>query len=194
MPDDPARGAPRAAPHDRLRLATPADVPAIHALIERSVRGLAPGFYDARQIESGLRYVFGPDSQLIVDGTYFVIEARGGALLACGGWSRRRATHGGDQHKGVEDPTLDPTTDPARIRAMFVDPSAARRGLGRRLYEASRDAARAAGFRALTLVGTLPGVPLYAALGFRADGPYVETLPDGVELPTVVMSRAIDDV
>ncbi|MBV9878999.1 MAG: GNAT family N-acetyltransferase [Gemmatirosa sp.] len=175
----------------RVRLATHDDLPALRALIDRSVRGLSADVYDARQIDSALVHVFGPDTRLIDDGTYYVIVDDGGALLAGGGWSRRRTLFGGDQMKGVEDPLLDPATEPARIRAFFVDPSAARRGLGRRLLETCRDAAAAAGFRSLALAATLPGVPLYAALGFVEVERFVQVMPDGVGLPLVRMTRGI---
>ena len=108
-----------------LRLATPADLPALRGLIADSFRGLSPGYYTPDQVESALRHVLGPDSQLIADRTYYVIEAAG-ELVAAGGWGKRRTTHGGDQAKAAADPPLDPATDPARIRAFFVRPAWAR--------------------------------------------------------------------
>jgi GNAT superfamily N-acetyltransferase len=176
----------------RPRLAIPADLPAIAALIPRAVRGLSAGFYDERQIASGIRWIFGPDTQLVADGTYFVVEADG-AVVACGGWSRRRTVYGGDQAKHGDDPPLDPAVDAARIRAFFVDPARARRGLGSLLLAASVDAARAAGFRAVELVATLPGEPLYRAHGFVVVERFVDLLPDGVPLPVVRMRRALPD-
>src|SRR5262245_21762149 len=119
----------------QLRLATSADVPRLHELIERSVRELSVGYYTAAQIESSLRHVFGPDTQLIEDQTYFVIEGPAGELVAAGGWSRRQTLYGGDQMKSAADPLLDPATQPARIRAFFVHPDWARRGLARQLFE-----------------------------------------------------------
>src|ERR671932_2176071 len=121
------------APTPQLRPATPADVPALHALIAASVRGLSPGFYTTAQIESALEHMFGVDSQLIADGTYYVLDT-GTELVAAGGWSARRTLYGGDQWKEAEDPRLDPDTEPARIRAFFVHPAWARRGLARRLF------------------------------------------------------------
>src|SRR6185503_7154269 len=112
------------------------------------VRSLSAGFYTLQQAESGLRYVFGVDTQLIADGSYYVIEDDVG-IVAAGGWSRRRTLYGGDQMKGADDPLLDPATDPARIRAFFVAPRAARRGLGRQLYEECAAAAAHAGFSGL---------------------------------------------
>lgn len=156
------------------------------------MRGLSVGFYTDRQIESALRHVFGVDSQLIADGTYFLIEGDGEEIAAAGGWSRRATLYGGDQHKASSsDPLLDPVTDAARIRAFFVHPRYARRGLARRLFDACQDAARQAGFRALELGATLPGVPLYEALGFTARERVDAVMPDGVVLPVVRMSRPI---
>jgi GNAT superfamily N-acetyltransferase len=174
----------------RLRLARAADVPVLDALIAASVRALSRGYYSPRQIESALRFVFGVDTQLLADGTYYLIEASG-EPVACGGWSRRATLYGGDQHKtDTDDPLLDPATAPARIRAFFVHPAWARRGLGRRLLHACSEAAARDGFSALELMATLPGEPLYAALGFAAVEPIEVVLPDGVPLPLVRMRRA----
>jgi GNAT superfamily N-acetyltransferase len=174
-----------------LRRATEADVPALNELIPHSARELSRGFYSDEETESAIRYVFGPDSRLIADGTYFVVE-QDGRMAACGGWSRRRTLYGGDQMKAGEEPLLDPATEPAKVRAFFVHPDFARRGIGTLLLDACVAAARAAGFRRLELAATLPGVPLYAARGFfereRLDVP----MPDGRKLPIVRMERDID--
>ncbi len=175
----------------RLRLATSADVPELGRLIEQSVRTLSVGYYTGPQIESALRHVFGPDTQLIADQTYYVAEAEAGGLIAAGGWSRRRTLYGGDQMKGATDPLLEPATEAARLRAFFVHPAWARRGLGRQVFErCAADAARA-GFRALELVATLLGEPLYRALGFVPLERTVVALPDGEELPVVRMARPL---
>jgi GNAT superfamily N-acetyltransferase len=174
-----------------LRAATTDDLPAIRTLIQESVRGLSEGFYSPAQIESGLTYVFGADTQLIADGTYYVIHDDGG-MIACGGWSRRATLYGGDQHKSAVDPFLDPELSPARIRAFFVHPGRARQGLGRMLFDACIAAARRARFSAFELGATLPGVPLYLALGFESRARLDATLPDGVVLPIVRMWRAFD--
>jgi GNAT superfamily N-acetyltransferase len=174
----------------QVRLATMADVPELQKLIEQSARGLSAGYYTAAQIESTLRYVFGADTRLIADGTYYVIEAEG-RIVACGGWSRRQTLFGGDQMKQGEDPLLAPASDAARIRAFFVHPEWARRGLGRLLIERSIEAARAAGFARMELIATLPGEPLYRAAGFAETERFSLSLPDGVEVPVVRMSRAI---
>ncbi|MDF1503419.1 GNAT family N-acetyltransferase [Roseisolibacter sp. H3M3-2] len=175
-----------------VRRADARDLPAIEALIRDSVRGLSEGFYTSAEVESGLAHLFGADTQLVRDGTYFVVEADG-ALCAAGGWSARRTLFGGDVFKGAEDPYLDPATEPARIRAFFVHPAWARRGLGRLLFERCRAEARAAGFRSLELMATLPGEPLYAALGFTVRERVRVPLPDGAVLGGAVMSRPIDD-
>src|SRR5262245_48280759 len=176
-----------------LRLATPADTPALRDLIEQSVRALSVGYYTGAQIEGALRYVFGPDTQLIADRTYYVIASEAGALVAAGGWSRRRTLYGGDQMKGAEDPLLDPAIDPARVRAFFVHPAWVRRGLGRRLFDRCAADAAGAGFRALELVATLPGEPLYLALGFVPLERTVVALPDGQELPVIRMARPLPE-
>jgi GNAT superfamily N-acetyltransferase len=173
-----------------LRPATPADVPALTALIDASVRGLAPGFYTPAQIDGSLRLIFGVDTQLVADGTYYVIDA-GGTIAAGGGWSGRRTLFGGDQMKSGVDDRLDPATEPARIRAFFVHPAWARRGLARRLYARCAHDAAAAGFRTFELMGTLPGVPLYEALGFTPIERVEVPLDDGLTLPCIRMQRPI---
>jgi GNAT superfamily N-acetyltransferase len=127
-----------------LRLARLEDLGAIEALIARSAQELSAGYYTPAQVAALLRYVFGADTQLIRDGTYFVCESDGGALVAAGGWSRRGTLFGADRMKASEDPLLDPATDAARIRAFFVDPDWARQGLGRRLFAECQSGARAA--------------------------------------------------
>lgn len=179
------------AEHYRVRPAARSDILAIERLIERSVRELSVGYYDAAQIESALAFMFGVDSQLVGDGSYYVIEADS-EIVAAGGWSRRRTLFGGDQWKHGADELLDPAREPARIRAFFVDPSWSRRGLGRALFAACLREARAAGFRRLELMATMPGEPLYRALGFTADERVELALPDGVRVPLVKMSRPID--
>ncbi len=175
------------------RLATLDDLPAIQALIPLSVRGLNAGLYTAEQLDVSLRHVFGADTQIVRDGTYYVIDGGpGGGLAACGGWSRRRTLYGGDQLKEAVDPLLDPSREPARIRAFFVHPGAARRGLGRRLLETCAAAARAAGFRALELGSTLPGVALYEACGFTVVEHLEQPMPGGLALPLVRLRRELE--
>ncbi len=174
-----------------MRLATIEDIPKLRDLIDQSVRHLSIGYYTPAQIESFLKYVFGPDSQLIADQTYYVIESESGKLAAAGGWSRRQTLYGGDQMKQTEDPLLDPVTEPARIRAFFVHPNWHRRGLARQLFERCSTDAKAAGFQTLELMATLPGKPLYLALGFEALERTEATLPDGETMGLVRMRLAL---
>lgn len=176
----------------KLRCAGLDDLAAIEALIARSARALSAGFYSPGQVTGLLRHVFGADTQLIRDGSYFVVETEDGALVAAGGWSRRRTLYGGDRSKAGDDPLLDPAAEPARIRAFFVDPGCARRGLGRLIFAECLAAARTAGFRSLALVATRPGEPLYQALGFAVTERFELRLPDGVEVPVAHMTRAVD--
>lgn len=172
----------------RLRMAILDDVAALNALIHASVRELSRDVYSPQQIESALTYVFGVDTQLVRDGTYFVIEADNGEIAGCGGWSFRQTLFGGDQMKSDADPLLDPATEAARVRAFFVHPDFARRGVGSLLMRACFDAAYAAGFARLELMATLPGVPLYERRGFQASAPVWVTLPDDVPVPFVPMT------
>ena len=183
----------------RIRLATESDRRALSELIPASARSLSRGYYSDAQTESAIQHVFGTDSALIADGTYFLAEEEEKdegrlRLVGCGGWSRRRTLYGGDQMKaaGQEDPLLDPSTEPARIRAFFVHPDCARRGIGTQILQACLDAARAAGFRRVTLASTLPGVPFYRALGFEEKERLEIPLPDGVRLPIIRMERGCE--
>jgi GNAT superfamily N-acetyltransferase len=174
-----------------VRRATGDDRAAIEALIARSVRGLMGGDYTPPQLEAALEHVFLLDSELLADGSYFVVE-QSGSLLASGGWSRWRKRFGGDGF-AEESPLLDPTVEAARIRAFFVDPDHARRGLGSALLEVCDDAAAQAGFRRLELVATLPGQRLFARKGFQALESFSVELPGGLKLPVVRMERPIAD-
>lgn len=175
----------------QLRLATAHDIPQLAALIEHSARTLSVGFYDTHQTEAVVRHVFGVDTQLIVDGTYFVIE-QDNIIAACGGWSRRSTLFGGDQYKAEADALLDPAHDAARIRAFFVHPNFARRGLGRMLLDASMTAASDEGFTALELVATLPGEPLYRAYGFTVIEPIDLPFGPTLRVPVLRMRRTIE--
>jgi GNAT superfamily N-acetyltransferase len=176
----------------RIRLATAADLPALNALIQLSARSLSRGYYSPEQTEAAIREVFGADSRLIADGTYFAAED-GDALAGCGGWSRRRTLYGGDQTKTGEEPFLDPAREAARIRAFFVHPDHARRGVGSQILDACIDAARAAGFRRLELASTLPGVPFYRAYGFEDRERIEVPMGAGLTLPVLRMERGIDE-
>lgn len=173
-----------------LRPAREADLPVLRALIERSAAALSVGFYTQQQTESVTREVFGVDTQLIADGTYYAIETDG-AIVACGGWGKRSTSFGGDQAKTAPERLLDPATEAARIRAFFVDSAWARRGLGSMLMTHCAAQAAAAGFGTLELVSTMPGVPLYRALGFAEVEPFDLLLAHGVRVPVVRMRRAV---
>ncbi len=173
-----------------FRLARREDAPALTALIAASARGLSQGLYSDDQVEAALRGAFGVDSDLIADGTYHLAEAEG-APVACGGWSRRRALFGGDAYHGASQGRLDPATEPARIRAFFVHPAWARRGLGRRLLQLCEDAAYTAGFRRLELMATLPGLPLYEGAGYVAREAVVFDLT-GTPITFVPMGKTLD--
>ncbi len=172
------------------RLAVASDIEAISALMKRSVRELFPRFYDARQTASAEIYVADLDTVLIEDGTYYVHEA-GGEIVACGGWSRRNRLHAGAGHADDDMRMLDPRTEPARVRAMFVRGDWTRKGLGRAILESCERDARAEGFTTLALMATLPGEPLYRAYGFAETGRVMVRAPDGVELEGVAMERPI---
>jgi GNAT superfamily N-acetyltransferase len=173
------------------RLAVLDDVPAITALMQTSIRDNFPHFYDATQVESAVVHVGHLDLDLVTDGTYFVHEARG-EIVACGGWSRRARQYAGDGDHAGDDRLLDPATEPARVRAMFVRGDWTRRGLGRAILDACQDAARAEGFTMLWLMATLAGEPLYRAFGFEEIGRGVVTTPDGIDLGVVEMTRPVE--
>jgi GNAT superfamily N-acetyltransferase len=162
----------------------------MEALIRSSGIELSRGFYTPEQAQAVTRHVFGVDTQLVEDGTYFVIE-REGELLACGGWSKRATLFGADRTKTGPDPLLDPASQPARIRAFFVRPDVPRQGLGRRLMEHCEAEAARAGFRTMELAATMPGVPLYRACGFLVVEDFALALPDNVSVPLSRMRKQI---
>lgn len=176
----------------QLRLATIDEEAAIDALMKASTRDLFPNFYDARQTESGVHHIAVVDRMLIEDGTYFVAEAAGGELVACGGWSRRDKLYTGSGAARGDVRLLDPATEPAQVRAMFVRSDWTRRGLGRRILEACEAAAKAEGFRTLTLLSTLPGLPLYESYGFRVLERMDVAMPDGVTIGGATMEKLIE--
>ena len=171
-----------------IRLATEADVPELERLILHSVRELQAHCYSQAQMDAAMGAVFGVDRQLIRDGTYFVIE-RDGIILGCGGWSRRKAVFGGDQDRVGESELIDPNSEPARIRAFFVHPDWARRGVGSAILQACEEAIRAAGFDHVTMVATLAGEPLYARFGYVVEERYEVPMRDGLTLPVVRMYK-----
>lgn len=172
-----------------LRQAREADIPALQALVEASVRELGRPFYSRQQIEQSLVHVFGVDRQLIADGTYYVVDADG-EIVGCGGWSQRKTPFGGDQASDVRDATLrTPGEEPAVLRAFFVHPEWTRRGIGRWLVTACETRARRAGFTCFELVSTLSGRPLYAALGYREGESMAIPLAEDVVLEAVRMKK-----
>jgi GNAT superfamily N-acetyltransferase len=176
--------------HDyRWRLATPADVPAIEGLIAASARALCSADYPPAVVEAALGTAWGCDTELIRDGTYFLAESDG-RLAACGGWGKRKTLFGGDRRAGRESILLDPAADAARIRAFFVHPDFARRGLAREMLARCEAAATAAGFRAAELMATLTGVPFYLAHGYAADERIEFPLPGGFTIAFVPMRKS----
>lgn len=176
----------------RLRKAQVDDIPRLRELIEASVRGLQAEDYTPSQIEGALQSVYGVDTQLIADGTYFAVESPDDAeIVACGGWSKRKTLYGGDQYLGREDALLDPLHDAAKIRAFFVHPRCARRGLGSLILDACESAAMAAGFTRLEMGATLSGVPFYLAKGYAAIEMQSVPLAKGETLPIIRMSKEV---
>ncbi len=172
------------------RLAMASDAPRISDLMRTSVLELFPHFYDKLQTASSAVHIAHLDMQLIEDRTYFVHEV-GNEIVACGGWSRRNKLYTGSRPGEDDDRLLDPETEPARVRAMFVRGDWTRRGLGRAILEACERAAREEGFKRLALGATLPGEPLYRAYGFREIERFTVTMPDGVSVEAVAMERPI---
>jgi len=176
-----------------LRLATAADIPALDQLIEPSVRTLQRDDYTPEQIAGALGTVLGLDTQLVSDGTYFIAEARAGCahfLAGCGGWSKRKTLFGSDRAEVREPELLDPKTDAARIRAFFIHPDFARRGIGSKILEACESAARAAGFSRFEMGATLTGVPLYLARGYQVRERIEVPLRNGHTLPVLRMAKS----
>jgi N-acetylglutamate synthase-like GNAT family acetyltransferase len=176
-----------------IRLATTADIAELTQLIDESVRRLSLHYYTPEQIESALRNVFGVDTQLILDQTYFVAEIEG-QIVGCGGWSKRKTLFGGDQAKDQTnlnraDALLVPGRDPARLRAFYVHPRWSRRGIGKLITQACEAAAMKAGFTRAELIATLPGQPLYAANGYEVVCPFEIPLPDNLSLPAFRMGK-----
>jgi GNAT superfamily N-acetyltransferase len=180
----------------RIRKALPADVPRLREIIDASVRGLQAEDYSPAQIEGALQSVYGVDTQLIADGTYFAAEVTPPdtpkpEILACGGWSKRKTLYGGDQYKGREDSLLDPARDAAKIRAFFVHPDWARRGIGSLILEACEKAAIQAGFKRLEMGATLSGVAFYRAQGYKELENQSVPLGNGESLPIVRMAKEV---
>jgi N-acetylglutamate synthase-like GNAT family acetyltransferase len=181
-----------------IRQAVLSDVPAIEGLIRASVRGLQAADYTPEQREQALELVFGVDTQLVEDGTYFVAVTRGdegssaaSEMVGCGGWSKRKTLYGSDHCAGREDALLNPRYDAAKIRAFFVHPSWARQGIGSRILEVCEAAAARAGFSRLEMGATLTGVPLYLARGYIEGQRREVPLRPGLSLPIVHMVKRL---
>ena len=173
-----------------LRQAIAADIPSLRVLIDGSVRGLQAVDYTPAQIEGALQTVYGVDSQLIADGTYYVVESGSQPILVgCGGWSKRKTLFGGDRWTGREHSLLNPRQDAAKIRAFFVHPNWVRRGVGSMILEACEKAASAAGFTRFEMGATLTGVPLYRAKGYVALETLDVPLQNGESLAVIRMEK-----
>ncbi|HEY5079670.1 MAG TPA: GNAT family N-acetyltransferase [Opitutaceae bacterium] len=171
------------------RIAVEGDIPAIAELIPASVRELQAAHYTQVQREAAIGTVFGVDSQLVRDGTYFVVEENG-RIVGCGGWSRRLSLCGSDSGRQGEDPEI-PRSEPARIRAFFVHPAFARRGIGRSLVGSCESAIRQAGYSSVVIMATLPGEPLYAAHGYAVSERCSLSMEGGLGLPVVRMEKRL---
>jgi len=175
----------------RIRLATTEDIPALRQLIDDSVRGLSVTHYSARQIESALQEVFGVDTQLILDKTYFIAEIDG-QIVGAGGWSKRTTLFGGDGSKsGRVDSLLDPAKEPARIRAFYIRPQWSRRGIGSRILDECEGGARVSGFKSVELASTLPGVPFYLSRGYAKAEAIPIPMESGETLITYRMTNTL---
>jgi GNAT superfamily N-acetyltransferase len=175
-----------------IRLAETRDIPALQALIVVSVRTLQASDYSPAQLELALQTVYGIDTQLISDGTYFAAEAQANAnplIVGCGGWSKRKTLYGGDRWTQREDSLLNPVCDAAKIRAFFIHPDWARRGIGGMILEHCESAAKAAGFLTLEMGATLTGIPFYRAKGYVELEKVEVPLGAGLSLPIIRMSK-----
>jgi GNAT superfamily N-acetyltransferase len=176
----------------RCRVATEVDIPALTVLMALAIDRLQHGFLTPEQIDAS-RALMGLDSQLIRDGTYFVVE-RDGQPAGCGGWSWRATLYGADHTAGRDAAPIDPARDAARVRAMYTHPDHVRRGVGRLILSCCEQAAAAAGFRRIEMMATLAGVPLYRACGYVELEPTAVTPPGGVPVPLVRMGKVLEPV
>jgi GNAT superfamily N-acetyltransferase len=172
-----------------LRLAVPEDLPALRDLMNASIGELLKPFLKADEVAASFD-IMGLDSQLIADGTYFVVE-EDGALAGCGGWSRRATLFGGDHSAGRDAALLDPARDAARVRAMYTHPDHVRKGVGRIILQACESAAAGEGFTRCELAGTMAGEPLYRACGYHEIERFTAPTSSGVEVPLVRMGKAL---
>ena len=172
------------------RIATLDDLPALREVMRRSIENLQDDFLSPEQVRAS-HHVMGLDTQLVSDGTYFIVEIDG-QIAGCGGWSWRSTLYGGDASIVDREPrALDPDNEPARIRAMYTDPAFVRRGVGSLVLRLCEEAARDAGFRSATMMATMAGVPLYEACGYVQVEPILSDAIDGVRVPLVRMEKAL---
>ncbi|MET3665009.1 GNAT family N-acetyltransferase [Caulobacter sp. 1776] len=181
--------APNPNPSLRLRLARPDDMPVLSALMDRAIGELLQAFLPPEGVKASFE-IMGLDTQLIADGTYFVVE-EGEAIAGCGGWSRRATLFGGDHSSGRNAALLDPTTDAARVRAMYTDPAHTRKGVGRLVLNACEVAARAEGFSRVEMAATMGGAPLYRACGYHDIEPFEAVTSTGYRVPLVRMGKRL---
>ena len=172
-----------------LRLAVPEDLPALRDLMNAAIGELLKPFLSPDGVAASFD-IMGLDSQLVTDGTYFVVE-NDGALAGCGGWSRRATLFGGDHSAGRDAALLDPAVDPARVRAMYTHPDHVRKGVGRLILQACEAAAAGEGFARVELAGTMAGEPLYRACGYREIERFSAPTSSGVDVPLVRMGKAL---
>lgn len=175
-----------------IRKAEVGDISQIENLIAASVRGLSRDVYDNRQIELSIRTVFGVDTELINDGTYFVVESSNGELAGCGGWSKRKTLYGASVYESSRNSELlDPKVDAAKIRAFFIHPEFARRGVGTLILEHCEREALSAGFKSAEMMATLPGVKLYEVRGYEAGEKHDVPVGDGVNIICIKMRKQL---
>ena len=172
-----------------IRPAVSGDIPALKAVMDRAIKELLPAFLPPAEVLAS-QEVMGLDTQLIEDGTYYVVEADG-AIAGCGGWSRRATLFGGDHSAGRDAALVDPATDPARVRAMYTSPDFTRRGVGRLILATCEAKAKAEGFSRCEMAATMAGEPLYAACGYQRIEPFEAQTTNGVKVPLVRMGKAI---
>jgi GNAT superfamily N-acetyltransferase len=177
----------------KIRLANINDLKVLNELITLSARELSRDIYAQQEIDGAVQYVFGVDTELVNDKTYFVIE-KDGEIAGCGGWSKHKTLFGGNQFSGrLEAAYLDSSKDAAKIRAFFIHPKFARQGLGRILLKHCEQEASLNGFTRLEMMATLPGVKLYSALAYKAISDEVVMLPNNVPLRFVRMVKNLNE-
>ena len=178
--------------HFHIRKASIEDVPEVSELIARSVTGLSAADYTPRQIELSIRTVFGVDTDLINDGSYFVAVSSDGTIVGCGGWSKRKTLYGASRYDESRDPELlDPAFDAAKIRAFFIHPDWARCGIGTAILDVCENEARSHGFSSAEMMSTLPGVKLYTVRGYAGDDEFQVPLGEGESITCVKMSKSL---